>query len=493
MRSPFPSGTALLGLCLLISPAHAFQVTLDSDVDTLTIVDGDVNDLNASRDEIDFSQTVGGVLFADGRVTQSFYPIARLVRIGTRTPGSDGVFKNLDGTSHTFAVTVDTDAFSAPGPALGWTISSSGLADDTTTPTQSALEIPMNDVELSVDSGSLLLGTLSVPITPAVAPRNQPVSFDEVLRGVAPTGDATQMRVTWVLSPGPNDEIRLPDPTADADGKIVASVFNAEARCAAKMNRRASRLAKVAGMDDVKCLRDESSTGGDATACVDDQETRRTTVAEKRLLSDFGVFCTIPPAFATNVGTCCDGGANDGETCAEASDCPGGACTAGACISGASEGAASAVAHDLFGSPVSVGAGATGACQWKILHAAASVHEIRWRSLAKCKQQKILNITSEAEFVTTCLGPPQPAYANIERKENALASKIQRACLDRGITPLSTVFPGACAGEGDADYASCLGRRIACRFCLGAVVADDIITPLDCDLLDDGASNGSCP
>jgi hypothetical protein len=319
------------------------------------------------------------------------------------------------------------------------------------------------------------------------------VSFDEVLRGVAPTGDAAQMRVTWFLSPGPNDEIRLPDPTADADGKIVASVFNAEDRCAVRMNKRASRLAKLAGIDDTRCVRDASSPGGDATACVDDQETPRTTAAEERLLDDFAVFCTIPPAFATNVGTCCEGGTNDGDTCAGAPDCPGGDCTAGACISGASEDAAAAVTHDLFGSTVSVGAGPTGICQWKVLHAAANVHEIRWRSLAKCKQQEIPSLTTEADFVATCLGPPQPAYANIVGKETVLASRIQRLCIDQGITPLSIVFPGACAGEGDTDYASCLGRQVACRFCLGAVVADDIVAPLDCDLLDDGASNGSCP
>lgn len=39
----------------------------------------------------------------------------------------------------------------------------------------------------------------------------------------------------------------------------------------------------------------------------------------------------------------------------------------------------------------------------------------------------------------------------------------------------------------------CLGQRAACRFCLGAVESDDVTAPLDCDQLDDGVANASCP
>jgi len=38
-----------------------------------------------------------------------------------------------------------------------------------------------------------------------------------------------------------------------------------------------------------------------------------------------------------------------------------------------------------------------------------------------------------------------------------------------------------------------VGQRAACRFCLGAMVSDDVTAPLDCDVFDDGTSNGSCP
>jgi hypothetical protein len=493
MRAPSAIGTVLVGLALVVPQARAFQVTLDSGAGTLTIVDNDVNDLDPSTNEIDFSQTVGAVFFADGRVTQAFPAINRQITIGTRTAGSDGVFQNLDGAAHTFIVTVDTDTFTPPGAPLGWSVAASGLADDTTTPTQSGVEIVVNDVALGADSGGTLLGTLQLPITPAVSPLEQPASFDDAVNASA-SGDASQLRLTWTFRPGPRDQIRLPDPAADLDGKIVASVFNGEDRCAVRMGRRAARLAKLAGADDARCVKDAvAAGGGSATACVDDQTTSKTTSGEERLLADYAAFCTSPPAFATNVGTCCEGGANDGAACVGAAGCPGGSCTAGACISGAAEDAATAVAHELFGATVSVDDGDAGACQVKVLHAAVGVHEIRWRSLAKCMQRHLPTLATEAEFVATCLGPPQPAFAGIASKESALRSKLERRCVKQGVTPLASVFPGACAGESDAGYPSCLSRRIACRFCLGAVVAADIGVPLDCDALDDGATNGSCP
>jgi hypothetical protein len=483
---------AFLGLTLLVSPALAFQVTLDSGAGSLTIVDNDVNDLNPGLGEIEFNQTVGGIFQAEARVTQSFPPANRQINLESRTDSGEAVFRNLDAAPHTFVVTVDTDTFTAPGAPLGWSIASSGVADDTTTPTQADLEIPTNDVALSINSGGVALGTLSLPITPAVVPADQPVVFDEILRG-SNGSDATQMRLVWSFSPGANDEIRLPGESLDPNGEIVVTVFNAEDRCVIKMNKRAARLAKLAGVDDAKCVKNATSAGGDATACVDDPNTPKTVSGEEKLLADFGTFCAIPPAFATNTGTCCDGGANDGDSCTAAPDCPGGTCTAGACISGAAADAANAVTHDLFGATVSVGTQATGSCQHKVLKAAVNLHEIRWKSLAKCKQKNIATLPTEADFVTTCLGPPQPAFTNIAAKETALAKRIEKLCLNKGITPLSSVFPGACAGEADVDYATCLGQRIACRFCLGAVLADDIAAPLDCDAFDDGTANASCP
>jgi hypothetical protein len=484
----------LLAICLVASPASSLQVTLDSGVGSpLTIVDNDVNDLNPNPGEIDFATTVDGVLQADARVTQFLGPISRFVGIGTRTPGSDAVFANLDSASHTFTVTAESDAFSPPGPPLGWGIFYDALADDTKSPTQSDVEIPTNDVVVRVDPGDVLLDTLSAPVTPPVGPGGQPVAVDAGVRALDPSGDATELRIIWSFTPGPRDEIRMPDPTSSGEPGISASVFNAQDKCVFRMNKDAAKLAQNAGLDDTKCVKDTARSGGDATACVDDQGTRNTARSEDRLLLDFPAFCASPPAFAVNLGTCCEGGASDGDACSGPLDCPGGACAPGACISGAAEDAAGAITHDLFGPAVSVAASLAGRCQTKVMTAAVKLHGTRWTVLTDCKRRNIASLASEADFVTTCLGPPQPdVSAKIPRYEARLTQAVDRDCLASGVTSLASVFPGACASE-DGDYAACIARRVACRFCLGAVVADGIVSPLDCDVFDDGTSNGGCP
>ena len=64
---------------------------------------------------------------------------------------------------------------------------------------------------------------------------------------------------------------------------------------------------------------------------------------------------------------------------------------------------------------------------------------------------------------------------------------------DNDVNPVAPEFQGECAGELNGAFASCVSSRIACRFCEGVNVADDISPPADCDLFDDGLSNGSCP
>jgi hypothetical protein len=474
----------------LASPSSAFQVTLDSGAGALTIVDNDGNDLNAAVGLIDFNQVVGSVFSATGRVEQAFGAINRSLYVGTNTAGADAVFANSDSLAHTFTVTVDSDTFTAPGPPLGWSLQLDGQANDGAA---ADVEVTTNEVALQVDPGALLLATVSAPITPAVPPAEQPVSFATTLKGVDATADATTMRITWSFNLGPDDEIHLPDPNLSAEPRIVASVFNAQDRCVFIMNKKAFKVAKLAGVDDKNCVKTVAKTGGDATACVDDPNSPKQLKAEDKLLSDFPNSCSIPPAFGTNVGTCCEGGTNDAGTCVDDLDCPSGTCTAGACISGGAEVAANAVTHDLFGAAVAVGSGDAGKCQLKVLTALNLLHGERWKSLFKCKKASIAGLATEVAFVAACLGPPQPDFGNIPKRQDKLASTIQSLCLNKGVTPLATVFPGTCAAEADPDYASCLGERVACRFCIGAIESDDITAPLDCDLFDDGVSNTSCP
>src|SRR5204862_1139683 len=61
-------------------------------------------------------------------------------------------FHNTDIVAHTVTVTMDTDTFAAPGPALGWFVVYSGTADDVG---GDVVEIqPSNDLQAFVDPGS---------------------------------------------------------------------------------------------------------------------------------------------------------------------------------------------------------------------------------------------------------------------------------------------------------------------------------------------------
>jgi len=134
-------------------------------------------------------------------------------------------------------------------------------------------------------------------------------------------------------------------------------------------------------------------------------------------------------------------------------------------------------------------------CQALVTKVVALIHTTRWKAFAVCGKHNIATPATEADYVTACLGPPQPdtSSAKIATNELKLDKAVQKACILSGVGPLSTVFPGVCASEADADYSACIKRRVACRFCLGVAAADDIMSPLDCDLFDDGTANASCP
>lgn len=485
---------AMACACLVASRATAFQVTLDSGVGSIVILDNAVGDLNPDPGVIDFATTVGGVFRADGRVRQLPGPPDRGIHIGARGAALPSVFANLGVASRAFSVVVESDTFVQTGPPLGWSVLVDTAGADGTSPSQGDVAIPTNDLAVQVDPGSVVLTTASLPITPPVTPADQPVSLSANLRGTGPTTAATALRIVWSFTPGPFDEIRLPNPSAFGDAAVIVNVFDTESKCVVRMNDDATKLARGAGVDDAKCVRSFARTGGDATACVDDPKTKRTDSAETKLIDDFPFYCGTPPPFGTNLGTCCEGGTPDGNPCASDDDCADGSCTAGACISGAAEDTAAAITHDLFGRPaVNVSASTTGRCQAKVAAEIAKLDERRWGVLTECKRRSIATLATAADLVTTCFGPPQPdPSSKIAKAEARLARRLDRDCLARGVSALGSVFPGACAGEPDGDFAACLAQRVACRFCQGAGIADDVASLVDCDKVDDGASNGSC-
>jgi hypothetical protein len=518
MRTPFPIAGVLLGLCLAATQAAAstaLQITFQVDAGTpVTIADSNdgVSDLNPDDATIDVVTTIDGVVTVDGSLDQygGLGHVSDVLSLGSRTLGGTAVFHNTDVTGHRVTVTIDSETFDTRGPALGWAVSLYGTADDAS---GGDVEIePLDDLQAFADPGSgfvsLFSGCVGGPndgatcasasecpdggcggthvAVPLTAAADQPVDISTYARGVDRTGTAVRSRLVWTFDAGPDDEIRLPD------YGLEMAVFKAQDACVYGMNKAATNVVKTAEAIDVACLK----TTGDVTACVDGQSDGETARDEKLLakfIAKFRQLCTVPPAFGANLGSCCRGGGDiAGAICADSSECASGACTAGVCIYGGAEQAANAITHDLFGATVSV-SDAAKRCERYVRKAAAAVHLWRWRVFTAVKKANISQLTTEASFINTCLGPPQPdPKEKIARYETKLTARVQK-CIDDGITPLSTIFPGACASEPDSAYAACIARRVACRFCLGAKVVDDLVSPLDCDLFDDGVANSSCP
>jgi hypothetical protein len=460
---------------LLVRSVSGFDVSFQVDGGTLvTIADNGFGDLNLNVGTIDFDVTatpVDGAFAAKGRIIEEINTINRSIQIGPQAL-DPAVFHNVDGSSHSFKVTIDSSTFpvTGPPPRLGWTLIYTAAADD---PTPNDVAIPSNSLQLSVtmsDSTPTLLSTLSQAI-PLTTPAGQPVEIDQqdLSSDVTGTLDAVSTQVVLSFDPGPGDEI-----VVGTNGEnIFANVFNEEDKCVDKMNNDARKIVSKAGKSDAKCIKNAASSGGgSATACIDDPSA--TTNADGKLLSDFATRCSPVPAWGVNGGTC--------------------TAAPGDCISGAAKQTVNDMVHDLFVGTAVVGTAEIGACQGKLIKAAAKTLADRWKTLRTCKKVNVNSISDDVSLVATCLGPLlQPDPAGKIAKDEGKIDSTNTACIAHGVTPIGPYFPGKCTTAPDVDFADCVKERIRCRFCLGVNVADDVAPPLDCDLFDDGSADGSCP
>jgi hypothetical protein len=323
----------------------------------------------------------------------------------------------------------------------------------------------------------------------------QPVDITpNVGRGSDVTGTATATRMVLTFTAGPGDEIRIPDSEPFYGTGLEVFVYNQEYRCIDKMNKRSEHITKKAGKAAESCVKDNSP--GSSTPCTAGLNSTKIDAAKSKLLADYVAYCVPVPAWGVNGGRCCENGSNDGAVCAASSpDCDvGGTCTEGACISAAAERAVRDLALDIFGGTAQIGVDDVHGCQRKVMKDAGRVLSTRWKTFRKCKKSSSTTITDDATLVGTCLGPPQvDGSGKILSKEMKLEINVQKNCVDDGVVPVGSAFPGGvCSAEADANFGACVNSRAACRFCLAVNVADDIVPALDCDAFDDGAVNGSC-
>jgi len=482
-RSIAPTWPLLVLCCLSPRAAIAFQVLLEVDLPSGTasavFTDGDADGV------IDFDVTVGGAFLAKGEVKQEFNPIIQSLTIAPTPPDAAAIFRNVDTASRTFRVTVTSDAFaSALIAPLGWNLFYNATVDDALS---GVVDVPSHSVAGRVNAGAVTLGTVTG------APIAMPDGVALESSAVDPVNGAADMTLLFSFTAGPQDEFLVPSDEGFDGTSIQFDVYNQEQRCVEKMNNDARVVSDQSTKSDFKCIKTFESA--DATACVDDPAETKTQKKEDKLVNDFADLCSPVPAWGVNRLACCDGGTTPGAPCGSALPCAGGgACTPGLCIAAAAEEGINVLAHDLFGASVAVQAADQQKCQWTVMKFAGKLFAERWRVVRFCKRDSFAAILNDADLVTTCLGPPQPDPKDkITKRQTMLADKIQKLCIDKGVTPVGASFPGVCTAVADDTFDDCVAQRVACRFCRSLNRADAIAPPLDCDTFDDGVGNASCP
>jgi hypothetical protein len=161
----------------------------------------------------------------------------------------------------------------------------------------------------------------------------------------------------------------------------------------------------------------------------------------------------------------------------------------------AHRGAIEDLAHDLFGNPVANTfdpGSPDDKCQDKAIHRATQLFTEQMKVFRKCKKDGMKDnvVTNSANLETECMsepGIPDPSL-KIAGKRQKLIDDVNDNC---GMISIPTRFSGVCADSvGAAGLGACISRQTNCRVCLALNEADG--TDADCDIFDDGISNGSC-
>lgn len=463
-----------------VTPADAvLEVVLDTNGSgTQTISDVDADGV------VDFNTTVGGVLLAQARAKEAVEGINSKITLTPLPPLTDGIFRNISGSSQTFTVTVKSTAVPGTvGPPIGWDLFYRAAVADIV---DFVVDVPSHSVQAVAVGGTVPLGVV------AGAPLASSTPFALEEHGVDPANGTSDVWLVWTFTLGPNDEMRVPFDGGFDEDSIQVNIFNNSQKCVERMNNGARRIADRSQKSDAKCVKTSS---GLATACVDAPAERKTLSAQQSLLDDFIAQCNPVPAWGVEATSCCTGGGpNDGDPCTDSSTCGGAECRAGGCMAEIPELGMNELTHDLYGAAVAVSPESkTRKCQYSVSRAVGKLYMEHWKGLRLCKRDEFAAILNDADLKAQCLEPEPDPKGKLQKRTAKLGAVVQSRCFNKSVTGLGSVFPGACAGEPDISMKECLAEQTACRFCRAANIVDAILPPVDCELFDDGLANGTCP
>jgi hypothetical protein len=364
---------------------------------------------------------------------------------------------------------------------LGWSIGYYPTADDLI---DMSVDIPAHSVSLSINDQTVHLGTLDADALNATTE----VWHGE--RGVDFDNSAADLSFEWSFTLGANDELTVSPRPGGFDETFAVAVYNQKARCVKTMTSSAGKLGGTALKSDARCMR---TIGVDVTSCVDAPLDEKMAGKVQKLAYYFSTRCDPLPAWGVDARNCCVGGTEDGDVCLDSTTCGGGDCLAGTCIAAAAISAGNSLIHDVFGPTVTISTDdATARCQTGATASLTKLFAGMWKEFARCTQVSFLSIADDVDLNAQCIAPWTAVDSEIVELRASTASSIDWRCVNDSVPSLATVFPGACSAETDEAYSSCLIRQASCRFCESANSAAEMDPAINCDLFDDGLSNGTC-
>jgi cysteine-rich repeat protein len=271
--------------------------------------------------------------------------------------------------------------------------------------------------------------------------------------------------------------------TADGDGCSALCTIEVptepldkdQQKCVNEVNKQAAKIAKTQNKESTKCLKDKSKGKvADFDACLIGDLKGKVQKAKDKAAAGQGKKCNQAdlPTF----------GFIDDIAGVQAS-AMNGPIALDAVLFGSPGDGAIAPKSDKVGSQ----------CQGIVLKSATKVYDTIWSELNKSKKQAIKgtkNVTAATndDELTAALRGTFTTSKKLAKAVQKLNDKPVKKC--EGGNP-ATLFPGDCTNAQIGDVLTCVTQQTTCLACTSYNEVDGV--SIDCDQVDDGLMNASCP
>jgi len=288
-------------------------------------------------------------------------------------------------------------------------------------------------------------------------------------------GSSVSINADTVVAGAPETDAQCPD-DRDCDSGLAyvytVAQTRGQQRCINALNSSFAKVASAHAKAFSKCAKNYARTGTSAEACL--------------LMSNSSVERAEQRTFQQEMRRCTDTAPSFGDTDAET-------------VNDAAMQLEANVIREIFGSDLDVALATTAVdkdaakCQRMVITSIDRCMKSTIKEFNRCKKKGFRKAEIRTEVdLEECWG--KDSRGVVARACDPVGGKLAtrvlpKTCVSRDVD-LSSAFPG-CGTDDPAGLSMCVDQVIKCRTCAALNRADDLL--LDCDFLDDGGVNSSCP